>query len=308
MAFECASNPSISDFSMTDTSRRSNQPSVIMLDDIVLCEDSSTNDSISNSNNEVAPDPASLKGFLSFIFRRFELGSRFVHAPIWSVIVATIIVTVHFIILTNHHLSWDDKIPSDTPGLNNLKDVVIHGKVYLLLSSSFIHWGFDHLVSNFMSLLFCVPMEMENGFGVFVITYMYSSFCGKLFSAAIGNRMIITTGSSTGICGLLAIFITSAIINRENVPIWFVRIIICIMVFGLVVADLFTGEESNWTLYNHLGGFVSAIPISLILIPNHKVERWEIPIVVIALISVIALIVFLPIYIWAIRDYDFLRD
>ncbi len=178
--------------------------------------------------------------------------------------------------------------------------------MYRLLTSGFIHWDVLHLANNMVTVLISIPMEMENGWYAFLFTYILSTIGGNLFSVLIAWEQIVAAGASTGISGLLSIYITSAIMNREKIKSWVLRVIICIIVTFNVILDSFVVDGSNWTLLNHLGGFISGIPIAVCLLPNDRWERFEM-IIVIASLALLAIIFSLfPIIIWGIRSYSFL--
>ncbi len=79
-----------------------------------------------------------------------------------------------------------------------------NGEYYRFLTSMFLHSGMMHLASNGVYLYyFGVRSEKLLGTGRFLLLYLFSGFCGGLFSVLLGDGWNVSIGASGAIYGLL---------------------------------------------------------------------------------------------------------
>ena len=123
-----------------------------------------------------------------------------------KVIVTNILITICFIAFAIMVLYGGN--PFDIDGLilyyfgANLKQAVIEGQFYRLLTAAFLHVSIFHLVFN-MYALFIIGNQLENYIGKikFLIVYLVSAISGCLMSCIFTSNL--SAGASGAIFGLL---------------------------------------------------------------------------------------------------------
>jgi rhomboid protease GluP len=85
-------------------------------------------------------------------------------------------------------------------------DLVRQGEVWRLISATFLHGNFDHLLGNLL-ILYVLGMACEHGFGrpQFVLLYVASGVVGSLFSLAGGRVSVGASGAIFGLAGALIV-------------------------------------------------------------------------------------------------------
>jgi rhomboid protease GluP len=136
------------------------------------------------------------------------------------------------------------------------------GQVWRLVSSSLLHIGTWHIVSNITATLIVgYAVEMQLGSVKTALCFVGSVLVSGLYMAFV-YKLQEGVGASTGIYGLIGVFIILAIKNEtvmfSDVPL-LALIILAIYTIGGMVID-------KTTAFEHISGFVGGLFFGFILI------------------------------------------
>lgn len=136
---------------------------------------------------------------------------------------------------------------------------VVHGEWYRLISSMFLHFNFEHILMNMLSLfIFGEIVESIIGSWRMLIIYIISGLYGNFVSLSF-NTTTISVGASGAIFGLIgSIFVIMYLSKNFN------KKMIGQLLIALVVLIVFSLFMSNINIMAHLGGFISGVLITLI--------------------------------------------
>lgn len=136
---------------------------------------------------------------------------------------------------------------------------VVHGEWYRLISSMFLHFNFEHILMNMLSLfIFGKIVESIIGSWRMLIIYIISGLYGNFVSLSF-NTTTISVGVSGAIFGLIgSIFVIMYLSKNFN------KKMIGQLLIALVVLIVFSLFMSNINIMAHLGGFISGVLITLI--------------------------------------------
>lgn len=136
---------------------------------------------------------------------------------------------------------------------------VVHGEWYRLISSMFLHFNFEHILMNMLSLfIFGKIVESIIGSWRMLIIYIISGLYGNFVSLSF-NTTTISVGASGEIFGLIgSIFVIMYLSKNFN------KKMIGQLLIALVVLIVFSLFMSNINIMAHLGGFISGVLITLI--------------------------------------------
>lgn len=136
---------------------------------------------------------------------------------------------------------------------------VVHGEWYRLISSMFLHFNFEHILMNMLSLfIFGKIVESIIGSWRMLIIYIISGLYGNFVSLSF-NTTTISVGASGAIFGLIgSIFVIIYLSKNFN------KKMIGQLLIALVVLIIFSLFMSNINIMAHLGGFISGVLITLI--------------------------------------------
>ena len=136
------------------------------------------------------------------------------------------------------------------------------GQVWRLVSSSLLHIGTWHIVSNITATLIVgYTVEMQLGSVKTALCFVGSVLVSGLYMAFV-YKLPEGVGASTGIYGLIAVFIILAIKNGtvmfSDVPL-VALIVLAIYTIGGMVID-------KTTAFEHISGFTGGLLFGLILV------------------------------------------
>jgi membrane associated rhomboid family serine protease len=83
---------------------------------------------------------------------------------------------------------------------------VLHGRIWTILTYSFVHGGILHLVCNLFALTFFIPLEKLLGAKRCALYYVAGCLAGSLVHLAFSPSLEPLVGASAGICAGLALF------------------------------------------------------------------------------------------------------
>lgn len=137
-----------------------------------------------------------------------------------------------------------------------------NGQVWRLVTSSLLHIGTWHIISNITATLIVgYAVESQLGTAKTALCYIVSVLISGLYMAFV-YKLHEGEGASTGIYGLIAVFIMLAVKNGtimfSELPI-FALVILALYTIG----GMFVGKATAW---EHISGFVGGMLMGFILI------------------------------------------
>lgn len=143
--------------------------------------------------------------------------------------------------------------------------VLEDGEYYRLFTSIFLHFGFDHLVNNMVSLGFLGwYLEQEIGKIKYLIIYFLSGIAGNLLSGVweiVTGDYAVSAGASGAVFGIIGALIWIAMRNHGRIGEMSGRGLIFMAVLSLYHGFTSTGVDNM----AHVGGFVAGILFSMLL-------------------------------------------
>ena len=136
------------------------------------------------------------------------------------------------------------------------------GQVWRLVSSSLLHIGTWHIISNITATLIVgYTVESQLGSLKTALCFIGSAFISGLYMAFV-YKLHEGEGASTGIYGLIAVFVMLAV---KNGTVFFspVPAIALIVLAIYTVGGMFMGKATAW---EHISGFVGGLLMGFILI------------------------------------------
>ena len=136
------------------------------------------------------------------------------------------------------------------------------GQVWRLVSSSLLHIGTWHIVSNITATLIVgYAVESQLGSLKTALCFIGAAFVSGLWMAFV-YKLHEGEGASTGIYGLIAVFVMLAV---KNTTIFFspVPTVALIVLAIYTVCGMFMGKATAW---EHISGFAGGLLMGLILI------------------------------------------
>ncbi|MEM1312414.1 MAG: rhomboid family intramembrane serine protease [Patescibacteria group bacterium] len=137
---------------------------------------------------------------------------------------------------------------------------IADGELYRLLTSNFLHGSVTHLVLNMLALYnlgFSVLRVYGGNNLLFILTYIFSSICGSIFSF-IFNPQNPSLGASGAIMGLIGSLMSYAIIYRNGAL--FQDIVINLVIIGVIGVTV-----SRIDNFGHIGGFLCGFVMYFVL-------------------------------------------
>ena len=155
------------------------------------------------------------------------------------------------------------------------------------MASCVSHFGNDHFFSNIFGIIAIgTLLEIIHGnFASFSI-FWYSCISGSTWHAALYSGHSCYRGASPGVYGLIGAYLAHIIINWKEAPlktVWIVFIILEVVnvVFLYNTSERYRNNVAHWS---HSFGFIQGTLLSLIVLKNMVVHKWEIIIQIISFI------------------------
>jgi membrane associated rhomboid family serine protease len=158
---------------------------------------------------------------------------------------------------------------------------VAHGEWYRIFTSSFVHFGFVHILFN-MLLLWIVGQILEPGAGPlrFGLLYVASVAAGSA-AVLLFQPNAITAGASGGVFGVAAA--ATLVMQRQGVSFWntgFGPLLVINLVIDLRIPDI--------SIAGHIGGAIGGLLAAEAMLQARKLGRPQLGLVAAALVTVIA--------------------
>ncbi|TGA76937.1 rhomboid family intramembrane serine protease [Staphylococcus croceilyticus] len=172
----------------------------------------------------------------------------------YLLIAINVLIWLIMILYLNH---FSDVKLLDVGGLVHFN--VVHGEWYRLITSMFLHFNFEHILMNMLSLfIFGKIVESIVGPLKMLGIYMISGLLGNFISLSF-NVHTISVGASGAIFGLIGAIFAMMIISKT-----FDKKVIGQMLIALLIMVVLSLFMSNVNIMAHLGGFVGGILITLV--------------------------------------------
>ena len=192
--------------------------------------------------------------------------------PIFTLIFCAIIVLIYildnFIIIPKTaNITLEEKLWSGhnkgyiNHALHLSEKKIKSGQVWRLVSSSLLHIGTWHIVSNVTATLIVgYAVESQLGTAKTTLCYIVSVLISGLYMAFV-YKLHEGEGASTGIYGLIAVFVILAV---KNGTVFFssVPTIALIVLAIYTVGGMLVGKA---TAFEHISGFVGGLLTGLVL-------------------------------------------
>ncbi len=170
------------------------------------------------------------------------------------VIPKTANVTLKEKLLTGHNKGYINH------ALHLSESKIKKGQVWRLVSSALLHVGTVHIISNVTAILIVgYAVELHLGTAKTALCYIGSAFISGLYMTFI-YKLHEGEGASTGIYGLIAVFVMLAV---KNGTVMFSELSIYAMIIlaAYTVGGMFMGKATAW---EHISGFVGGVLMGII--------------------------------------------
>lgn len=132
---------------------------------------------------------------------------------------------------------------------------IAEGQWYRLLTGTFLHTAWWHILVNMYALFIVGPhLERVLGHWRYAVLYLVSGLCGSCLSVAVGGLSTLSLGASGAIFGLFGA--TFVIFRRLGLQTGW---IISTILINLVITFLFVGID--WR--GHVGGLVAGLLVAV---------------------------------------------
>lgn len=187
----------------------------------------------------------------------------------YGTVILVIINVVIFFYLTFRGMTEDGEFMLEH-GAMYVPYILENGEYYRLLTSMFMHFGFEHLVNNMLMLLLIGrTLEPEIGRIRFLIIYFLSGFCGNICSALwdmSAQEFAVSAGASGAVFGIVGAILYVALCNRGHIGDISGRGLVFMTALSLYLG--FTGGGVDNLA--HIGGLVSGFVLAVLLYRKRK--------------------------------------
>ncbi|MFU0768145.1 rhomboid family protein [Staphylococcus pasteuri] len=172
----------------------------------------------------------------------------------YSLIIINIVLWLCMILYFNR---FSDVKLLDVGGLVHFN--VVHGEWYRLVTSMFLHFNFEHILMNMLSLfIFGKIVESVLGSWRMLVIYLFAGIFGNFVSLSF-NTTTISVGASGAIFGLIGSIFAILYLSKS-----FDKKVIGQLLIALVILIGLSIFMSNINVMAHLGGFIGGLLITLI--------------------------------------------
>lgn len=143
--------------------------------------------------------------------------------------------------------------------------VLEYGEYYRIVTSTFLHFGFDHLINNMISLGFLGwQLEQEMGKIKFLLIYFISGIAGNILSSVweiFTGEYVVSAGASGAVFGIIGALLYVAVRNHGRIGDVTGRGLLFMVVLTLYHGFTSTGVDN----LAHIGGFISGFVLGVLL-------------------------------------------
>jgi membrane associated rhomboid family serine protease len=191
------------------------------------------------------------------MFSRTESFREFIRFyPVVSIIIAIHLVLYLLTVLPFFPNYWFFET------LSGVNLYIMEGEYWRLITPTFMHSGFSHVLFNSFSLvLFGPALERILGRGRFIIVYLLSGLIANVATLLLEPLSFIHVGSSGAIFGLFGYYIAIIMFRKHWLSKQNSQIILTLCVISLIMTFLQPNINIIAHLFGLLGGFLlGAIP------------------------------------------------
>ncbi|MCM3768034.1 rhomboid family intramembrane serine protease [Neobacillus niacini] len=191
------------------------------------------------------------------MFTRTESFNEFLRFyPIVSIIVAIHIVLYLLTILPVFPNFWFIE------NLSGVNLYIMEGEFWRLITPTFMHSGFSHMLFNSFSLvLFGPALERMLGGARFLLVYLVSGFIANVATLLLEPLTYTHVGSSGAIFGLFGYYIAMIVFHKDRLSKQNSQTIITLCVISLIMTFIEPNINITAHLFGLLGGFIlGAVP------------------------------------------------
>lgn len=185
-----------------------------------------------------------------------------------TVLLAAVNIIVFFV-LTAQGMTEDGMFLLEH-GAMYVPRVVEDGEYYRLFTSIFLHFGFEHLMNNMVTLvLIGWNLEIEIGKVKFLLIYIVSGLGGNVLSAWYEFRAAdyaVSAGASGAIFGIIGALLYVALRNRGRIGEISGRGI----VFMIIISLYYGFSSGNVDNMAHIGGLITGFLSGVLLYWKHN--------------------------------------
>lgn len=134
-----------------------------------------------------------------------------------------------------------------------------------LLTATFMHFGFEHILNN-MLILFCAGSMLENALGhvKYLILYLLAGVGGSTLSylqMIHSGNYAVSAGASGAIFGIIGALLWIVIVHKGRYETLTGRGLLFMIVISLYYG-ISSGEVDNW---GHIGGLIMGFLLGIVL-------------------------------------------
>lgn len=142
---------------------------------------------------------------------------------------------------------------------------ILHGEIYRMLTSMFLHFGISHITSNMLVLMSLGDnVERAVGWKKYLIIYLGGGLIGNIGSfgfAFLYNKNVVSAGASGAIFALIGALLWIVVLNKGKL-----EDMTTLKIAILIIYSLYSGLRSDNIdmaahLFGLIGGFVLAVII-----------------------------------------------
>jgi rhomboid protease GluP len=139
---------------------------------------------------------------------------------------------------------------------------IMEGEYWRLITPTFMHSGFSHMLFNsFSLLLFGPPLERMLGKSKFIFVYLFSGLAANIATLYIEPLTYTHVGSSGAIFGLFGYYLSMIMFRKHMLSRQNSQIILTLLVISLIMTFLDSNINITAHLFGLLGGFfLGAVP------------------------------------------------
>lgn len=142
---------------------------------------------------------------------------------------------------------------------------ILDGQFWRLFTSMFLHFGFEHLAYNMLSLLFLGDiLEQATGWVRYLFVYLAGGLCGNLLSLYVSvrtGRYTVSAGASGAIFAVIGAIFYIALRNRRNFGRENMRRLVLMIVLMIMQGVVDKGVDN----YAHLGGLAGGFLLAAVV-------------------------------------------
>lgn len=141
-------------------------------------------------------------------------------------------------------------------------------KVYQLITHTFVHQSYEHLISNMIYLiLFGLKVQEHISNKLFLLTFYSCAVVGSFSQILLTDNLnIVLVGSSDGVFGIMGFCFAISIIEKN----YYILTVLLLILANTILNVIYIKSGGYIAHYAHLGGFLFGIYCFLFF----KTHNW----------------------------------